>query len=88
MDLEKRTTAERDRCAIEASIRVAEHDIVVPCLVVDLTEQGAGLSIDEAMELPARFNLALPLTEEHSDERLVELRWRRGRAVGVLFVNS
>ena len=86
MHLEKRRTAERDRCAIEASIRVVEKDAVVPCLVVDLTERGAGLSLEATAELPARFHLALPLTDEHLDERLVELRWRRGRAAGVLFV--
>lgn len=83
---EKRAQAERDRCAIEASIRVVEKDTMLPCMVVDLTEQGAGLAIDETVELPPRFHLALPLTDEHSDERLVELRWRRGRAAGVLFV--
>ncbi len=86
MLVEKRAQAERDRCAIEAWIRVVEKDAVVPCLVVDLTEQGAGLSLDETAELPPRFHLALPLTDEDRDERLVELRWRRGRAAGVLFV--
>ena len=88
MLLEKRAQAERDSCAIEASIRVVENDAVLPCVVVDLTEHGAGLSLDEAAELPPRFRLALPLTDEHLDERLVELRWRRGRAAGVLFVRS
>ena len=86
MLLEKRAQAERDRCAIEASIRVVENDAVVPCVVVDLTEQGAGLALDAAAELPQRFHLALPLTDEHDDERLVELRWRRGATAGVLFV--
>ncbi len=88
MLLEKRGHAERDRCAIAASIRVVEKDAMLPCVVVDLTEQGAGLSLDAAAELPSRFHLALPLTDEHLDERLVELRWRRGRAAGVLFVRS
>ncbi len=86
MLLEKRAQAERDRCAIKASIRVVEKNAVVPCVVVDLTEQGAGLSLDATAELPPRFHLALPLTDEHLDERLVELRWRRGGAAGVLFV--
>ncbi len=86
MLLEKRAQTERDRCAIEASIRVVEKDTVVPCVVVDLTEQGAGLSLDAAAELPVRFHLSLPLIDEHDDERLVELRWRSGGAAGVLFV--
>ena len=83
---EKREQAERDRCAIAASIRVVEKDEAVPCLIVDLTERGAGLVLDSTLELPARFRLVLPLTDEHRDERLVELRWRRGSAAGVLFV--
>ena len=87
MLLEKRAQTERDRCAIEASIRV-EKDTVMPCVVVDLTEQGAGLSLDAAAELPERFHLALPMIDEHDDERLVELRWRSGGAAGVLFVRS
>lgn len=86
MRSEKRDQAERDRCTIAASIRVAEGIETVPCVVVDLTERGAGLSLDDMADLPARFHLALPLTDEHMDERLVELRWRRGRAAGVLFV--
>lgn len=83
---EKRMFPERDRCAIEASLKVAENDTTLPCLVVDLSETGAGLSLDEAAELPSRFHLALPLMDEHVDERLVELRWRSGRAAGVLFI--
>ena len=86
MLLEKRAQAERDRCAIEASIRDVDNDVVMPCMVVDLTEQGAGLLLDAAVELPQRFQLALPLIDEHDDERLVELRWRRGGTAGVLFV--
>ena len=88
MYLEKRALAERDPCAIEASIRLVDEDTVLPCLVVDLTEQGAGLSLEETARLPARFHLALPLTDEHHDERLVELRWRRGQAAGVRFVRA
>ncbi len=88
MELEKRAQVERDRCAIEAAVHLAEADKRLPCVVVDLTEQGAGLSIDETAELPERFHLALPLTDEHLDERLVELRWRRGGAAGVRFVRA
>ena len=86
MILEKRAQAERDRCAIEATIRFIENEAVIPCLVVDLTERGAGLSLDESVDLPARFRLALPLTDDLCDERLVELRWRRGRSAGVVFI--
>lgn len=86
MLMEKRAEAERDRCAIAASVRVLETETVLPCTIVDLTENGAGLSLDETTELPQRFHLALPLADELLDERLVELRWRLGRAAGVLFV--
>ncbi len=88
MIVERRAQAERDRCAIEASIRVVENDAMIPCRVVDLSERGAGLALDAAADLPARFRLRLPLTDDHPDERLVELRWRRGRAAGVVFVRS
>ena len=86
MVVEKREQAERDRCAIAASVRIVEKDEAVPCLIVDLTERGAGLFLESTVELPARFHLVLPLTDEDIDERLVELRWRRGSAAGVLFV--
>lgn len=88
MILERRAHAERDRCAIEATICVAADDVTIPCLVVDLTECGAGLSLGMAADLPSRFRLRLPLTDDHDDERLVELRWRRGDAAGVVFVRS
>lgn len=86
MHAEKRAHAERDPCRIDALIRTDGRDVV--CTVTDLTESGAGLALDGETALPSRFHLALPLLDEHADERLVELRWRSGQAAGVRFVRG
>lgn len=86
MRAEKRACAERDPCRIAALIRTTELSLA--CTVTDLTEAGAGLVLSGDTALPSRFRLALPLLDDHEDERLVELRWRNGQAAGVRFVRA
>ena len=83
---EQRWPIERDCCQIEGEFREAKDQAKWPCLVVDLSDRGAGLEVPEDASLPPRFYLSLPLLEEMADERLVELKWRNGRAAGVMFV--
>ena len=85
---EKRMPAERDVCHIAASIRLPGTQDRLPCVIVDLTEVGAGLVIEELSLLPEQFYLALPLTEGHLDERFVDLRWRDGESAGVSFLRD
>lgn len=62
-----------------------EHDFALRrCTVVNMHDDGAQLSIDTAERLPNRFQLTFSRASRTG--KLCEVRWRRGRAVGVRFV--
>ena len=86
MEEDNRELKERVRCEIEAEFRQTRNQAKTPCLVVDLSECGAGLDMPEDVLLSGQFYLSMPLMEGMADERLVELRWRNGRSAGVRFV--
>ena len=86
MFVESRAGDARDVCEINALIRIPSRDDAIACLVVDISVRGARLIVDPVIDLPQKFILALPLIDEASDERHVELRWRRGGANGVRFM--
>jgi hypothetical protein len=55
-----------------------------PCTVVDMSDTGARLKIGETERLPRHFGLTFsPSTR---DGLRCEIRWRRGRSVGLRFV--
>lgn len=83
--LEKRAIAERDRCEIEAEIVLPETDVRIPCLIIDISEQGARLQVANDATLPASFELALPVAAGIVDRRAAEVRWRRETMVGLRF---
>ena len=88
MFVESRDGDARDVCDIGALIRIPTGDGAIECRVVDISARGARLILDPVVDLPLKFVLALPLIDENYDERRVELRWRRGRANGVRFLQD
>ena len=54
------------------------------CLVQDISATGAKITIDDPNVLPARLRLAL--TRDARTGRNCEVVWRRGRSVGIKFV--
>ena len=54
------------------------------CVVEDLSESGAKLSIEDNNTLPAKLRLAF--TRDARGGRPCEVVWRSGRTVGVKFV--
>ena len=85
--MEQRKIIERDRCEIEADIVLPETGVRYPCLVIDISEQGARLEVAADVALPLLFDLALPGADEIVDLRAAEVRWRRENAIGLLFVS-
>lgn len=56
----------------------------IPCAVRDLSDQGARLSFLQPAEVPDRFRIVLTGTDETCT---ASVRWRRGREVGVEFLD-
>ena len=76
---------ERDRCAIEAKIVIANIKAPISCLITDISEDGARLELANSEDLPSHFDLLLPVYADIVDRRAVELRWQHGRMLGVRF---
>lgn len=56
-----------------------------PCVVQDLSSNGAKVTIDDPNTLPGKLRLAL--SRDTRTGRPCEVVWRRGRTVGVKFVS-
>jgi hypothetical protein len=54
------------------------------CLVQDMSTSGAKITIDDPNPLPAKLRLAL--SRDARTGRNCEVVWRRGRSVGIKFV--
>jgi hypothetical protein len=57
-----------------------------PCKVIDFSDDGARLEVDEAERLPKSFRLIFSRSSRAGPR--CEMRWRRGRSVGVKFVTA
>jgi hypothetical protein len=55
-----------------------------PCIVIDMSDGGARLELDAAERLPRFFRLIFSRTTRAGPQ--CEMRWRRGRSVGVKFL--
>ena len=67
---------------ITASDGIGQHE----CRLTNLPQAGAKIIIDAATELPNHFALAFVPTE--ATRRRCEVIWRRGRTVGIRFVQD
>lgn len=64
---------------------VAQGDFALrPCTVVDMSDDGARLTVETAERLPRTFGLTF--SRGARSGRTCEMRWRRGNAIGVKFV--
>ena len=57
-----------------------------PCTVIDMSDSGARLNIDQSDRLPKRFSLTFSRASRAGLQ--CEVRWKHGRAVGVKFLGS
>ena len=55
-----------------------------PCVVQDMSATGAKITIDDPNMLPAKLRLAL--SRDARTGRPCEVVWRRGKSVGIKFV--
>lgn len=80
MGIEQRKTARR-RLGCRASLAVNERAPRADCVVVDISQTGARLVVDTAVDLPKEFLLVL----SRNVSRRCTLVWRDERKVGVRF---
>ena len=55
-----------------------------PCVVQDMSSNGAKISIEDPNSLPGKLRLAL--SRDARTGRSCEVVWRRGKSVGIKFV--
>jgi hypothetical protein len=69
-----------------ADIVIDQRGSTCSCSILDISDSGARLSIDEEVELPDRFILLL--NKSGDARRVCHLVWREGKNLGVRFVRS
>jgi hypothetical protein len=74
--------AQRSRTFLKAEIDLNGGLSTLGCIVKDLSETGARISVSEGIALPETFRIHLP-----KPDRWVQatVRWRRGEYIGVHF---
>ncbi|GJE69736.1 PilZ domain-containing protein [Methylorubrum podarium] len=81
---EKRQEA-RKRTFLKGRIHFNKGASSMDCLIRDFSEMGARLELSETNTLPESFDLYIPQKEMTLRSNL---RWRRGDAVGVAFLEA
>jgi hypothetical protein len=69
-----------------AWIRYESGDALVPCVIWDLSEDGARLGPARTKTLPDRFHLLM--SKDGASRRLCRVAWRKDRHIGVQFLQS
>lgn len=80
----RKTRPPRTKRNQQAWLVADESFALRPCRVIDLSDDGARLELDESERLPKSFRLIFS-RDTRAGPRC-ELRWRRGRSAGVKFV--
>jgi hypothetical protein len=80
----RKTRSPRRRTDKPAWLVVDQEFALRACKVVDISDEGARLDVEPGERLPRHFRLTYSRTSR--DGRRCEMRWRRGRSVGVKFV--
>jgi hypothetical protein len=80
----RKTRAPRSRRDQQAWLIADDGFALRPCKVTDMSDGGARLELDAAERLPKFFRLVFSRTTRAGPR--CEMRWRRGRSVGVRFL--
>ena len=74
----------RERVGTKAWIRFDGGFSVRPCTLIDYSNSGARLVVDEPHAVAAQFSLLL--RREASPGRRCRVKWRQGREIGAEFI--
>ncbi len=80
--MDDRRTTQRQKTFLAGKIIYGANRFETECSVRDLSANGARLALSDVLAIPNEFELHLPA--RHMICR-VEVRWRRGRQIGVSF---
>jgi hypothetical protein len=81
MSAERRQTSRR-RTFMGGSLRFPVLTGVTSCVVRNVSETGAWIDVDDALWVPAHFEIEVPHLRLHVCAKVV---WRRENAIGVTF---
>ncbi len=79
-----RRSAPRKR-VVRAAIVAQDSDTPIPCILLDLSDNGARLHLHVASEAPDRFWLSV---EAENILRQCDVMWRREHEIGIKFVSQ
>jgi len=80
----RKTRASRRRANQQAWLVTDGSFALQPCTVVNLSDDGAQIKVEQSDRLPKHFNLTF--TRASRTGRRCEVRWKRGRSIGVKFL--
>lgn len=81
MSAERRQKPRR-RTLMGAQIRCAVFTGATPCVVRNVSDTGACLSVEDALWVPGHFRIEVPHLSLRADARVV---WRRDNGIGIAF---
>lgn len=82
--MENRQTPIRPRTLKGARIVFNQGFSTITCVVRNLTEGGAKLELDTMSGVPDEFTLVF---DTGAAERTCSVRWRKGNAIGIQFID-
>lgn len=80
----KKTRPSRRKAGQQAWLVTDGSFALQACTVVDLSDDGAQIKVEQSDRLPKHFNLTFSRASRAG--RRCEIRWKRGRSIGVKFL--
>jgi hypothetical protein len=74
----------RKKLGTKAWIRLAGGFATRPCTIVDLSEEGVQISVEDPDSVPNSF--ALLMSQDDRTGRRAQVKWRRGSKIGAAFL--
>lgn len=84
LPVRQKTRSPRRRADKQAWLVTDGSFALQSCTVVDMSDKGARLTVDQSDRLPKHFNLTFSRGSRSGFR--CEVRWKRGRSIGVKFV--
>lgn len=81
----ERRRSKRQKSFLRGSICFANRHGAMPCMIRDLSEQGAHIIFSEAVSLPEKIELHIPQKGKAFEARV---QWRHGDELGLAFTTA
>ena len=81
----ERRRSKRQKSFLRGSISFANRHGAMPCMIRDLSDQGAHIIFSEAVSLPEKVELHIPQKRKAFQARV---QWRHGDELGLAFTEA